>query len=105
MGERHTPENATKWWGLVREVRLSSYPNNKKMRRRSGSPNLCQDYVAPVSMRKMGHPHTMISTQGTLLVMAVVVSGELGPPQLAIAKPRRSVGGLSGGDVPLFCVT
>jgi hypothetical protein len=62
--------------------------------------------VAPVSKRKeIGHPHPTISTQDSLLVLAVVGSGELGPHQSAIAKPRRSVGGLSGGGVPLFCVT
>jgi hypothetical protein len=36
MGERYTLKNGTKWWGVVREVRLSSYPDNRKMRR-SGS--------------------------------------------------------------------
>ena len=62
--------------------------------------------MTSVSKRKeMGHPYTMISTRGSLLVMAVVGSGELNPPQLAIAKPRRSVGGLSGSDVPLSYVT
>jgi hypothetical protein len=91
----------------VREVRLFSYPDNRKTRRRSGSPKLRQGQVrAPVSKRKeIGCLHTTISTQGSLLVMAVVGSGELGPPQSTIAKPRRSAGGLSGGDVPLFCVT
>ena len=64
------------------------------------------EQVAPVSKRKkMGCPHTTISIRNFLLVMAVVRSGEFGPLQSAIAKPRRSVGGLSGGDVPLFCVT
>ena len=53
----------------------------------------------------MGCPHTTISTWGSLLVMAVVGSGELRPCQSAIAKPRRPVRGLFGGDVPLFCVT
>jgi hypothetical protein len=33
MGERNTPENATKWWGLARLVRLSSYPENRETRR------------------------------------------------------------------------
>ena len=62
--------------------------------------------VTPVSKRKeVGLPHTLVHTWGSLLVMLVVRSEELGPPQSAIAKPRRSVGGLSGNDVPVFCIT
>jgi hypothetical protein len=53
----------------------------------------------------MDGPHTMISTLSSLFVMAVVTSEEPGPCQSAIAKPRRLVGGLSGSDVPLFCIT
>jgi hypothetical protein len=30
MDERYIPKTATKWWGLVRKVRLSSYHNNRK---------------------------------------------------------------------------
>jgi hypothetical protein len=33
------PKNTTKWWSLLRKVRLYSYPNNRKMRR-SGFPKL-----------------------------------------------------------------
>jgi len=53
----------------------------------------------------MGCTHTMIVTQGSLLVMAVIRSRELRPLQLPIAKPRRSTEELSGCDVPLFCAT
>ena len=64
------------------------------------------EYVAPVSRRKeMGHPHTTIITQGSLLVMGVVWSRELRPLQSSIAKPRRSAGEVSGYDCLLFCVT
>ena len=64
------------------------------------------EYVAPVSSRKeMGRPHTTIVTRGSLLVMGVVGSRELRPLQSSIAKPRRSVGGVSGRDGPLFCAT
>ena len=40
MGERHIPKNAIEWWGLIWEVRMSSYPNNRKMRGRCGPPKL-----------------------------------------------------------------
>ena len=36
----------------------------------------------------MGSPLTMMTTQGSLLVMTVVGSKELGPLQLSLAKPR-----------------
>ena len=42
-----------KWWSLVREVRLSSYPNNREMRR-SRSPKLCQDQVSGSSVEEKG---------------------------------------------------
>ena len=44
-------------------------------------------------------------TLGSLLVMELVQTRELGPLQLSIAKPRRSAGGLPGSDVPLFFIT
>jgi len=62
--------------------------------------------MPPVSNRKeMGCPHTMMATRGSLLVMVVVGSRELGILQLFIAKPRRLAGELSGSDVPLSCAT
>ena len=65
--------------------------------------------MTPVSKRKeMGHltyHYIYLGVGESLLVMAVVGSGELGPPQLAIAKHRRSIRGLYEGNVPLFCVT
>ena len=61
--------------------------------------------MVPVSKRKeMGHPHAMITTQGSLLVIGVVRLRELWLLQLSIAKPRRSAV-LSGSDVSLFCAT
>ena len=54
MGERYTPKNATKWWGLVREVRLSSYPYNRKIRRRSGSSKLHQNLVSVFRVQEKG---------------------------------------------------
>ena len=33
MGEGYIPKNATKWWGLVRKVRLSSYSDDRKTQR------------------------------------------------------------------------
>ena len=32
MGERYTHKNVTTWWGLVRKVRLSSYPDKRETR-------------------------------------------------------------------------
>jgi hypothetical protein len=55
--------------------------------------------------KERGNPYTTMSTRGSLLMIAVVRSRELRPPQLAIAKPRRSAEGLPGSDVPLFCAT
>jgi hypothetical protein len=52
-----------------------------------------------VSKRKeMGHTYNMMTTQGSLLMMAVAGSRELKPLQLSIAKPRNSAGGLPGND-------
>jgi hypothetical protein len=33
MGERYTPKNAAKWWGLMRKIRLPSFPDDRKTRR------------------------------------------------------------------------
>jgi hypothetical protein len=52
MGERYTPKNATKWWGLVKNIKLSSYSNNRKAR--SGSPKLCQDRVSGSTVQEEG---------------------------------------------------
>ena len=54
MGERYTPKNATKWWGLVRKVRLSSYPDGRKVRGGSGSPKFRCDRVSDPSVQKEG---------------------------------------------------
>jgi len=62
--------------------------------------------VTAVSKRKeMGCSHTMMATQGFLIVMAVVSSRKFGPLQLSVAKPRKSDGRISGSDVPLSCAT
>ena len=61
----------------------------------SVSPEL----LASVSKKKeMGYPHTMMTTLGSLLVMELVQTRELGPLQLSIAVPRRSARGLPGSD-------
>ena len=54
MGEKYTPKNETKWWGLVREVKLSTYSNIRKARRKSESPKLCQDQVNGPSVQEGG---------------------------------------------------
>ena len=53
MDERDSPKNVAKWWGLMREVRLSSYPDNRKAIR-SGSPKLHQDQVSGPSIQEEG---------------------------------------------------
>lgn len=62
--------------------------------------------VAPVSRRKeIGLPDTMITTRGSLSEMAVVRPREPGPRQSSMARPRRSVEGRSGIDVPMLSGT
>jgi hypothetical protein len=39
MGERYIPKTAAKWWGLVREVRLSSYPEKKLIHKTTSGPS------------------------------------------------------------------
>jgi hypothetical protein len=39
----------------MREVRLSPYPDNRKIRRRSGPPKLHQDQVSDPSVQEEGH--------------------------------------------------
>jgi hypothetical protein len=56
MGEKYTPKNANKCVceGLVRKARLSSYPDDRKTQRGSGSPKLCQDRVSGSSVQEEG---------------------------------------------------
>lgn len=87
MGGRYTPTYVTKWWGSGRKARLFSNPN-RKMGKRSRSKTVRTEEVAPVSKKKeMSYPHTMMATQGTLLVMVGASSRELGPLQTTITKP------------------
>ena len=53
--------------------------------------------------RKMGQPHTIITTQGSLLVIGMARFREYWPLKSSIAKLRRSTGGLLGSDGLLFC--
>lgn len=103
MGERYTLKNATKWWGLVRKVRLSTYHENRGTRVRGKSPKIHQDRVnGPVSKRRRrATPYIMVTTWVSLIVMAVVGSRELRSLLVSIVKPRRLSGGLPGSDVPL----
>jgi hypothetical protein len=50
------PKNATKWWGLVRKVRLSSYSDNMKTRSRIEFPKLHQDQINSPSVQEEGGP-------------------------------------------------
>jgi hypothetical protein len=83
---RGIPLKCNKWWGLVRMVRMSSYPENRKIRRRAGSTKLHQDKVSAISVQEEGDvspspptPYTKMTTQESLLMMGVVRSRQLRP--------------------------
>jgi hypothetical protein len=48
---------------------------------------------------KMGCPDTIMTSQGSLLVMEGVGFRELGPLQSFMAKPKKSAGGQPGSDI------
>ena len=55
--------------------------------------------MALVSKMKMGCPDTIMTSQGSLLVMEGVGFRELGPLQSFMAKPKKSAGGQPGSDI------
>ena len=82
---------------------LISYPNDKKTSGGGGFSKLHQDLVSGQVAKGDGPLTYHDGSPG--LPAGDGQSGELGPPQLATDKPTRSAGGLSGGEVSLFCAT
>jgi hypothetical protein len=90
ISEGNTPKTSTKWWGLVKLVRLSPNLNNRETRRYVRFPKLYQDQLSgPSVQEKVDGPPTYHTSQNSLLVLEVVSSKELGPLQSPIIKPSR----------------
>lgn len=54
MHERSTPKNSVDWYDLVRLAKLYPYPNSREIKRKGGSPKLCQDSVSGPIVQKEG---------------------------------------------------